>query len=96
MGDTADDNLERLMAKIEVEQGLLFLKGILPQCMDLQNLMAKLMRNFYTSLCREGFTESQALEIIKTHATGLNANLNGAFWTWKFALIGNTGNISKL
>ncbi len=96
MGDTADDNLERLMAKIEVEQGLLFLKGILPQCMDLQNLMAKLMRNFYTSLCREGFTESQALEIIKTHATGLNANLNGEFWTWKFALIGNTGNISKL
>ncbi len=90
MGDTADDNLERLMAKIEVEQGLLFLKGILPQCMDLQNLMAKLMRNFYTSLCREGFTESQALEIIKTHATGLNANLNGEFWTWKFALIGNT------
>ncbi|MEE9260647.1 MAG: hypothetical protein V3U40_06020 [Candidatus Scalindua sediminis] len=79
MGDTADDNLERLMAKIEVEQGLLFLKGILPQCMDLQNLMAKLMRNFYTSLCREGFTESQALEIIKTHATGLNANLNGEF-----------------
>ncbi|HDY67319.1 hypothetical protein LCGC14_1874300 [marine sediment metagenome] len=79
MGDAADDNLERLMAKIEVEQGLLFLKGILPQCMDLQNLMAKLMRNFYTSLCREGFTESQALEIIKTHATGLNANLNGEF-----------------
>ncbi len=79
MGDTADDNLEHLMAKIEVEQGLLFLKGILPQCMDLQNLMAKLMRNFYTSLCREGFTESQALEIIKTHATGLNANLNGEF-----------------
>ncbi len=96
MGDTADDNLERLMAKIEVEQGLLFLKGILPQCMDLQNLMAKLMRNFYTSLCREGFTESQALEIIKTHATGLNANLNGEFWTWKFAFIWNTGNISKL
>jgi hypothetical protein len=79
MGDTADDNLERLMAKIEVEQGLLFLKGILPQCMDLQHIMAKLMRNFYTSLCREGFTESQALEIIKTHATGLNANLNGEF-----------------
>ncbi len=96
MGDAADDNLERLMAKIEVEQGLLFLKGILPQCMDLQNLMAKLMRNFYTSLCREGFTESQALEIIKTHATGLNANLNGEFWTWKFALIGNTGNIRRL
>ncbi len=79
MGDAADDNLERLMAKIEVEQGLLFLKGILPQCMDLQNVMAKLMRNFYTSLCREGFTETQALEIIKTHATGLNANLNGEF-----------------
>ncbi len=79
MGDAADDNLERWMAKIEGEQGLLFLIGILPQCMDLQNLMAKLMRNFYTSLCREGFTESQALEIIKTHATGLNANLNGEF-----------------
>jgi hypothetical protein len=76
MGDEANNNLEHLMAKIEVEQGLLFLKDILPQCMDLQDVMAKLMRNFYTSLCREGFTELQALEIIKTHATGLNANLN--------------------
>ncbi len=76
MGDAEDNNLDNLMAKIEVEQGLLFLKGILPQCMDLQNVMAKLMHNFYTSLCREGFTEAQALEIIKTHATGLNANLN--------------------
>jgi hypothetical protein len=79
VGDAADNNLEHLMAKIEVEQGLLFLKGILPQCMDLQDVIAKLMRNFYTSLCREGFTESQALEIIKTHATGLNANLNDEF-----------------
>jgi hypothetical protein len=79
MGNAEDNSLDNLMAKIEVEQGLLFLKGILPQCMDLQNIMAKLMRNFYTSLCREGFTETQALEIIKTHATGLNANLNGEF-----------------
>lgn len=79
MDKAADNNLEHLMAKIEVEQGLLFLKEILPQCMDLQGLIAKLMRNFYTSLCREGFTESQALEIIKTHATGLNANLNEEF-----------------
>ena len=79
MGNAEDNNLDNLMAKIEVEQGLLFLKGILPQFMDLQNIMAKLMRNFYTSLCREGFTETQALEIIKTHATGLNANLNGEF-----------------
>jgi len=79
MGNAEDNNLDNLMAKIEVEQGLLFLKEILPQCVDLQNIMAKLMRNFYTSLCREGFTETQALEIIKTHATGLNANLNGEF-----------------
>jgi len=79
MGNAEDNNLDNLMAKIEVEQGLLFLKGILPQCMDLQNVMAKLMRNFYTSLCREGFTETQAIEIIKAHATGLNANLNGEF-----------------
>ena len=79
MGNAEDNNLDHLMAKIEVEQGLLFLKGILPQCMDLQNVMAKLMRNFYSSLCREGFTDAQALEIIKIHATGLNANLNGEF-----------------
>jgi hypothetical protein len=79
MGNAEDNNLDHLMAKIEVEQGLLFLKGILPQCMDLQNVMAKLMRNFYSSLCREGFTEAQAIEIIKIHATGLNANLNGEF-----------------
>jgi hypothetical protein len=45
--------------------------------MDLQKTMAKLMHNFYASLCKEGFTNHQALEIIKTHGTGLNSNLNG-------------------
>jgi len=45
--------------------------------MDLQKTMAKLMHNFYASLCKEGFTKLQALEIIKTHGTGLNSNLNG-------------------
>ncbi len=77
MEDKIDDNLKRLMAQIEVEQGLLFLKEILPQCMDLQNTIAKLMHNFYSSLCKEGFTKAQALEIIKIHGTGLNSNLNG-------------------
>ncbi|ODS32582.1 MAG: hypothetical protein SCARUB_02290 [Candidatus Scalindua rubra] len=77
MEDKTDDNLKRLMAQIEMEQGLLFLKEILPQCMDLQNTIAKLMHNFYSSLCKEGFTKAQALEIIKIHGTGLNSNLNG-------------------
>lgn len=77
MEDKADDNLKHLMAQIEVEQGLRFLNEILPQCMDLQKTMAKLMHNFYDSLCKEGFTKLQALEIIKTHGTGLNSNLNG-------------------
>ncbi len=77
MEDKADDNLKHLMAQIEVEQGLRFLNEILPQCMDLQKTMAKLMHNFYASLCKEGFTKLQALEIIKMHGTGLNSNLNG-------------------
>lgn len=76
MEDKIDENLERLMAQIEVKQGLGFLKDILPQCMDLQNVMAKLMHNFYSSLCKEGFSKSQALELIKTHGTGLNSNLS--------------------
>ncbi len=77
MEDKADDNLKHLMAQIEVEQSLRFLNEILPQCMDLQKAMAKLMHNFYASLCKEGFTKLQALEIIKMHGTGLNSNLNG-------------------
>jgi len=75
--DNQDDNLERLMAQIEVKQGVLLLKGILPECMDLQDIMAKFMHNFYSSLCKEGFTKSQALELVKAHGTGLNTNING-------------------
>ena len=71
-----DDNLRRLMAQIEAEQGLRHLNEILPQCVDLQKTLATLMHNFYTSLCKEGFTKPQALEIIKAHGTGLNSNLN--------------------
>ncbi len=71
-----DDNLRRLIAQIEAEQGLRNLNEILPQCMDLQKTLAILMHNFYISLCKEGFTKPQALEIIKAHGTGLNSNLN--------------------
>ncbi len=71
-----DDDLRRLMAQIEAEQGLRHIKEILPQCVDLQKTLAMLMHNFYTSLCKEGFTKPQALEIIKVHGTGLDTNLN--------------------
>ncbi|MBT3879653.1 MAG: hypothetical protein HON76_16575 [Candidatus Scalindua sp.] len=71
-----DDNLRRLMAQIEAEQGLRQLNEILPQCMDLQRTLATLMHNFYTSLCKEGFTKQESLEIIKALGTGLNSNLN--------------------
>jgi len=71
-----DDNLRRLMAQIEAEQGLRHLNEILPQCVELQKTLAMLMHNFYTSLCKEGFTKPQALEIIKAHGTGLDTNLN--------------------
>ncbi len=64
------------MAQIEAEQGLRNLNEILPQCMDLQKALAMLMHNFYTSLCKEGFTKPQALEIIKAHGTGLNSDFN--------------------
>ncbi len=76
MEEKTDDNLRRLMAQIEAEQGLRHLDEILPQCMGLQKTMAMLMHNFYVSLCKEGFTKPQALEIIKTHGTGLNSNIN--------------------
>ncbi len=76
MEDKADGNLRRLMAQIEAEQGLQHLDEILPQCMGLQKTIAKLIRNFYISLCKEGFTKPQALEIIKTQGTGLNSNAN--------------------
>ncbi len=76
MKDKADDNLRHLMAQIEAEQGLRQLDEILPQCMGLQKTMATLMYNFYSSLCKEGFTKPQALEIIKKHGTGLNGNFN--------------------
>jgi len=67
------------MAQIEAEQGLRHINEILPQCMDLQKTLAALMHNFYTSLCKEGFTKPQALEIIKAHGTGLNSNLDDEF-----------------
>ncbi len=76
MKDKADDNLRYLLAQIEAEQGLRQLDEILPQCMGLQKTMATLMYNFYISLCKEGFTKPQALEIIKNHGTGLSSNLN--------------------
>ena len=76
MEDKDDDNLRRIMAQIEAEQGLRHINEILPQCMGLQKAMATLMHNFYVSLCKEGFTKPQALEIIKTHGTGLNTNIN--------------------
>ncbi|MBO06339.1 MAG: hypothetical protein CMI58_04835 [Parcubacteria group bacterium] len=71
-----DDDLRRLMAQIEAEQGLRHLNEILPQCVDLQKTLAILMHNFYTSLCKEGFTKPQALELVKAHGTGLDTNLN--------------------
>ena len=71
-----DDDLRRLMAQIEAEQGLRHLNEILPQCVDLQKTLAILMHNFYTSLCKEGFTKPQALELIKAHGTGLDTNLD--------------------
>jgi len=64
------------MAQIEAEQGLRHLNEILPQCVDLQKTLAMLMHNFYTSLCKEGFTKPQALELIKAHGTGLDTNLD--------------------
>tara|TARA_B100001964_G_scaffold25763_1_gene25721 strand:+ start:926 stop:1129 length:204 start_codon:yes stop_codon:yes gene_type:complete len=64
------------MAQIEAEQGLRHLNEILPQCVDLQKTLAILMHNFYTSLCKEGFTKPQALELVKAHGTGLDTNLN--------------------
>ncbi|MFQ5964603.1 MAG: hypothetical protein ACE5KZ_09990 [Candidatus Scalinduaceae bacterium] len=77
MEEKADDNLKRLIAQIEVEQGLRHLKDILPQCLDLQDVIAKLMYNFYSSLRKEGFTKSQAIEIIQSHGTGINNSMNG-------------------
>ena len=71
-----DENLRRLMEQIEAEQGLRHLNEILQQCMDLQKTLAMLMHSFYTSLCKEGFSKLQALEIIKAHGTGLNSNLD--------------------
>ncbi len=71
-----DESLRRLVAQIEAEQGLRHLEEILPQCMNLQKTLAMLMHNFYNSLCKEGFTKPQALEIIKAHGTGLNSNLD--------------------
>ncbi len=71
-----DEDLRRLMAQIEAEHGLRQLNEILPQCVDLQKTLAMLMHNFYTSLCKEGFTKPQALELIKAHGTGLDTNLN--------------------
>ncbi len=71
-----DEDLRRLMAQIEAEHGLRQLNEILPQCVDLQKTLAMLMHNFYTSLCKEGFTKPQAIELIKAHGTGLDTNLN--------------------
>ncbi|NOG83002.1 MAG: hypothetical protein HND49_04175 [Planctomycetes bacterium] len=46
MEDKRDNNLDHLMEQIEVEQGLAFLRKILPECNDLQNILAKLMHDF--------------------------------------------------
>lgn len=67
-----EEHLRRLMAQIETEQGLAFLKEALPQVEELQSIQAKLIHNFYYALCQEGFTKTQALEIVKEQGIGIN------------------------
>ncbi|MGR3311082.1 MAG: hypothetical protein ACUZ77_09920 [Candidatus Brocadiales bacterium] len=67
-----EEHLRRLMAQIETEQGLVFLKEALPHVEELQNIQAKLIRNFFNALCQEGFTKTQSLEIIKEQGIGIN------------------------
>ena len=67
-----EEHLRRLMAQIETEQGLAFLKEALPQVEELQNIQAKLLRNFYNALCQEGFTKTQSLEIVKVQGIGIS------------------------
>lgn len=67
-----EEHLRRLMAQIETEQDLAILKETLPQVEELQNIQAKLLRIFYNALCQEGFTKTQALEIVKAQGIGIN------------------------
>jgi hypothetical protein len=47
-----EEHLRRLMAQIETEQGLVFLKEALPHVEELQNIQAKLIRNFFNPIPR--------------------------------------------
>jgi hypothetical protein len=67
-----DEHLKRLMAQIETEQGLAFLKEAMPHVEELQSIQARLLHSFYAALCQEGFTKTQALEIVKEQGIGIN------------------------
>lgn len=67
-----EEHLRRLMAQIETEHGLAYLKEALPQVEELQSIQAKLVHNFYSALRQEGFTKTEALEIVKVQGIGIS------------------------
>ena len=60
---------EDLLGKIEANQNIKDMEESLPLLFKFQIASAKLMRNYYITLIREGFTPDQALQIVIKHGT---------------------------
>ena len=53
------------MPQVQIAQSMRQMKDNLPALLELQEIESKLLRRKFLSLLREGFTDAQALELIK-------------------------------
>jgi len=60
------DKTNGKMTSVEFEMALDYLKDNLPYIIKQQTVNAKVIKSKYDSLIAEGFSEKQALEIVKT------------------------------
>lgn len=63
------------LRRLEFDNSLKELAEGLPMMLSFISNQAKLVRGYYVELIKQGFTESQAIDIVKIH--GYNPPVNG-------------------
>lgn len=56
-----------IFKNLQIEMAIKELKANLPSMIEFGKLAAKQHKAYYDSLVKEGFTENQAIEIVKKH-----------------------------
>lgn len=63
---TAVDNVAKMDTRNKYEKGVQNMRDMLPYAMQEWEVKAKFLKTKYDGLIKEGFTDAQAMEIIKT------------------------------